>query len=66
MHLKEWREKRKLSQDFVAWQLGITQAHLSRVESGTRRPKDDLKKKIVALTRGKVSYKELVEWEEPG
>lgn len=52
--LREYRVRRGLKQAELAQELGVTQASLSRFESGAMRPNLATATRIERLTRGKV------------
>ena len=48
--LKRWRELERLNQEQAAQQLGISQAHYSRIERGVQFPRRQLAKVISDTT----------------
>ena len=59
MNLRTWRLQEGMSQEYMALELEIDQAYLSKVELGRRRAGPDLAYRIGRLTRGKVTLKDL-------
>lgn len=60
MKLKEARKKRKLTQEKLAEKLGITQAHVSQLETGARIPRLNIYAKIYELFGGQVKFKDFL------
>lgn len=56
--LKKIREKKGLSQDYMAYQLNITQPHYQKLESGKLRMKVDVYFKILELLDIEVIFRE--------
>ena len=48
LRIKEFREKRKLTQDKLAETVGIDPKHLSRIENGSRNPSIKLLQRLAA------------------
>ena len=49
--LREWRLRRKLTQDDLAAASGVDQTHISSIEIGRRTPSDDVKEKLAKALR---------------
>ena len=54
--LKKYRKKRNLSQKDIASKLGVTQVHVSRIESGSSKPSRALTTKISQLIENIEKY----------
>lgn len=59
MKLKEWRQRKGISQTFMAKELGITNHHLCGVEMGRYSAGRKLIKKIISFTNGEVTFEDL-------
>ncbi len=60
MRIKEFREKRKLTQDKLAESVGIDSKHLSRIENGRNYPSFETLEKI--LESLDISYEEIFKY----
>jgi transcriptional regulator with XRE-family HTH domain len=65
MNIAQWREKRGLKLSAAAGLLGLSEATLSRYETGSRRP--DLKtiQEIAAKTEGEVQFSDWLSDDPP-
>lgn len=54
MKLRAWMKAAGWSQQALAAELGVSQAHVSRVVSGVRTPSDKLKVRIAEISGGEV------------
>ena len=66
MNLKSWRKSEGLTQEDVAGRIGVDQAHYSKWERGANAPSEEYAKKILAVTKGKVTLADLVRASERG
>lgn len=60
--LRRYRDRHDLRLIDLAEALGITASTLSRIEGGTAKPSFDLMRRILQVTRGRVTGDELLEW----
>ncbi len=60
--LKIYREKNSISQDGFASLLNISEASVSRIESGLQKPSLDLAYSIEQATKGKVTASQLAKF----
>ncbi len=64
LKLRQWRERRLLSQRELAEKVGMSTGQINRIENGIHQPRfSTIRKLAVALS---VSPEELVAWEEQG
>ncbi len=64
LRLREWRERRLLTQRELAEQVGMSTGQINRIENGIHEPRfTTIRKLAVALN---VSPEELVVWEVQG
>ena len=61
MTLKQWRIKQKHKQYEVAYLLDTTPAYYSRIENGKDPVGVNMARRIVELTKGKVTFSDLRE-----
>ncbi len=54
MRLRDWKNKKGLTFDAIAKDLGVTQAHISMISNGSRKPSVELLAKIIRYTKGEV------------
>ena len=60
MKLRTWRKRQKLTQQEVADKLGTSQALVAKWELGTHAPSIRSAGKILAVTKGAVTLKDLL------
>lgn len=65
MKLKEYLERKKLTERQLALSIGISQQHLNRLINRASNPSLPLAKKIQDVTKGKVTIEELLNTELP-
>lgn len=56
MTLKEYRKRQKMTQEQMGVLLGISQAHMSELESGAKKPSYELMLAAYRLSRGRVPF----------
>ncbi len=64
IRLREWRERRLLSQRELAARAGVTQGSIARIERGHHRPRLSTVRKLAEALE--VSPDELVDWDAEG
>lgn len=62
MNLREYLDKREISQSEFADMIGVTKQAVSKYLSGERSPKTPVAMKIQKITHGNVSMEELMEY----
>lgn len=56
MTMKEYRKRQKMTQEQMGALLGISQAHVSELESGVKKPSYELMLAAYRTSRGRVPF----------
>jgi len=59
--LRQWRERKKLSQIEIAKRLGVTQQAIANWETGIRHPHKRLWREIIKMTEGEITIEDFLE-----